>query len=680
MYQLEVFVPINFQSHLSRFSIGLWFISFVFSAFSSSASAGARRPPNLSVEDQAYLVRQCAVGLAEAELFNICKESATNGFEDLESCMSRGREGGTLANLTESFMDDPGCVRTIEAARSNTSYPECELYNATARQRCCADTGNLDACMAATQAALNDDVPVDLEQARRACREGASMDGSDYQCNGKCVVDDPGREGAPHCDPATGEFQADPVVAEPTPVDCEATPDHEECRRRSGDDTRTVEAEEDLDGDGDIDETDNAIATEQANAAAGGEIQDLATQCMQRASRANQCCNGPLECLTNGSDVSGTVNEVVGFGGQMAMQILGAQAGDNAGVAKLCEFLKTASNISAGMNAAGAGTCLAGKTGCIGACEAGLDKINQCAGGSCGLSEVQLDEHRGTFQRGIGMCQGLNEHVAQQAMQSVTAAQGAQFANDCAVAAEQQIESTGADDLVETDRLDCTKAENQDSPYCMECTDPSAANNPFCQNPYAQNGPGGAGLAQDGSVGAAAFGADDGANAAVDPGMEGIEQNYYGNATEGVARSNGVGGGGGGGGVGGGGAGGASLGGDGRRGGRGGGHNANVLKGVSGGGGYSSRPSVARVGVSSQGGFAGYGKRAKKPKNGLDLKQFLPGGKKDPRKRKLAGLANADGPVIGRKEENIFHKMAKKYQQMCKLKRMWDCPALKKKQ
>ncbi|MEO0376906.1 MAG: hypothetical protein AAF329_20260 [Cyanobacteria bacterium P01_A01_bin.17] len=310
--------------------------------------------------------------------------------------------------------------------------------------------------------------------------------------------------------------------------------------------------EEDLDGDGDVDESDQEIArqideeeTQTGSTGGGGssaQLQQLASQCQEKASRANQCCNGPLECLTNGGDISSTVNEVVGFGGQMAMQILGAQAGDNAGVAKLCEFLKNANNVSSGMNAAGAGTCLAGKNGCASACRAGLNMIDRCSGGSCGVSEVELSEYRGTFEQNIGMCSGLNEQVAQQAMQSVTAAQGAQYANDCAVAAEQEVESTGADDLVETDRLDCTKEENKNSPYCLECSGPTALNNPFCQNPYDQQGLPTAGIAQDGSVGAAAFGADDGSGAAVDPGMEGIEQNYYGNTAEDIARSNGVGG------------------------------------------------------------------------------------------------------------------------------------------
>jgi len=249
----------------------------------------------------------------------------------------------------------------------------------------------------------------------------------------------------------------------------------------------------------------------------------------------------------------------------------------------------------------------------------------------------------------------------------------------CANAAGQA-ESNGLGDTESPSfEMDCNDPANASSPKCLECQGPNAFNNPYCQTGTGLQAATGAQMG-DGSTGGSNFGSAEQYDSAPAVGQEGLDQTQFGGPTASQAQSNGVGLGAPGGMPGAGAGGAPGLGGDGAGNRRGAGHNANVLKGVAGGGGYQGggRPSGSRVGVASGGGFGGYSRSKKSGGSGLDLKQFLPGGKKDPRKRNLAGLARRSGPPIGRKEENIFNKMAKKYQQMCKLKRMWDCPKSKK--
>ena len=309
----------------------------------------------------------------------------------------------------------------------------------------------------------------------------------------------------------------------------------------------------------------------------------------------------------------------------------------------MCDFMNTAGNAQAGMNMAGAAVCQQKKTLCFEA---------------CGSESSQ--------------CRSLNGQIAAQAIQGISSALAAQIASQCQ---QMTAQSNGLQPSDIEFLPDCSDPANSSNPNCNgECSGPDAASNPFCKTGAGTAGNGGAGTSY--AMHEASYG-DNNANYDSNPDLldgVGMQENI-GFGAEGQSQANAIQGGGGGGM--GSGAGGASLGGDGKGKAQGGGYNTNVLKGASGGGGYVG-PSTGSVGVSSSGGgFKGYGRaRRAGGDDSIDLKQFLPGGKKDPRKRTVAALAGSKAAQIGRKETNIFQTMSVKYRQMCKLKRMWDCPKL----
>lgn len=106
--------------------------------------------------------------------------------------------------------------------------------------------------------------------------------------------------------------------------------------------------------------------------------------------------------------------------------------------------------------------------------------------------------------------------------------------------------------------------------------------------------------------------------------------------------------------------------------------NPNILQeGTVGGSGYSQsyqRNSGSGFEFRSQ--FGSFGSQENsnvqsKNYKGLDLKKFLPGGDKDPR-RDLAGVSEFY-PDIGPKHIDFFQRVSSRLQTLCKLKRLLDC-------
>lgn len=404
----------------------------------------------------------------------------------------------------------------------------------------------------------------------------------------------------------------------------------------------------DTDGDGYISESEKQAAAERKLASES----DISA-CDAAFAEATLCCTNPMACLIGGNDehVGSQVQQGIGLvatGGQMyaGYQTQNAQMEGKPSSA-MCDFMNTAGTVGAGINAASAAVCMQKKSVCNSIC-------------------------KGTS---TGKCDQFNTNVAQAAMQAVSMGLASKIASQC----QQMTASSNGLQPSDLDFMpDCSDPANSSNPNCNgDCSGPDAASNPFCKtaiNGANATGAGGSGTSYGmdstnyGSNSAEAY--DSNPNLGDSIG----EQMNLGSAAEGQAQANAIQGGGGGGM--GNGAGSASLGDD--RGGQsaGGGYNTGVLKGVAGGGGYVG-PSTGSVGVSSAGGgFRGYGNTGGGGTDSIDLKQFLPGGKKDPRKRTVAGLAGSVAGQIGRKETNIFQTMSVKYRQMCQLKRMWDCPNL----
>jgi len=103
--------------------------------------------------------------------------------------------------------------------------------------------------------------------------------------------------------------------------------------------------------------------------------------------------------------------------------------------------------------------------------------------------------------------------------------------------------------------------------------------------------------------------------------------------------------------------------------------NTDILNGMRGGGGASGSNNVDPSAISGGGGFSGYGNSSgfRNRFKGLDLKQYLPGGKKDP-SRKIASVKNPTGHAdIAPVGESMFKIISTRMSLMCKMKRLIGC-------
>lgn len=105
---------------------------------------------------------------------------------------------------------------------------------------------------------------------------------------------------------------------------------------------------------------------------------------------------------------------------------------------------------------------------------------------------------------------------------------------------------------------------------------------------------------------------------------------------------------------------------------------ADVMHGTMSGGGYAATNQAMQMqNGASGGGFSGYGAGNDGGMRGMDLRQFLPGGKNDPT-RKLAGGANMGGmrgagTQIQSQSVNIWNRISERFKSRCIQGLLRDC-------
>ncbi|MCB9084575.1 MAG: hypothetical protein H6624_09525 [Bdellovibrionaceae bacterium] len=423
------------------------------------------------------------------------------------------------------------------------------------------------------------------------------------------------------------------------------------------------------------------------------EVNSDRDYCEDSQNKARICCNDPIQCV---SGLSGPSAGSVAAVGSLAMGALGVYAmsgngNDPDGIAKNCELMKKLGMGGAVANTALGAKCFTEKGSCEDRCGKVENKYKQVLRDCDQLDTVWRANNgqgqrcpaswKGNYQSVLATangrrerCTSYNANVAAMGQQAVQSAAASKFAEMCEKAATAQ--NTGFPDIDQQPVFngDCNDPVNASNPICVKCRGPAAQYDPLCRglNGGQQvNRGSGSGFSQ------ADFGTRkvDGSDLNV-PTVDAQKQNaVFGDGMGSAARANAVPQNGGGftGGSGGGG-GGFPFGGDGGQGGgQGGGYDTDILKGVGGGGGYS----VSGVPVDSRGGYRGPsslggGKRDANPFNKFNLKKYLPGGEKDPKRRGLAGL-NTGKSEIGQPHEDIFQRVSNRVKVLCKMKRLYDC-------
>lgn len=428
------------------------------------------------------------------------------------------------------------------------------------------------------------------------------------------------------------------------------------------------------------------------------EIEADREYCNLAKKQAKICCNDPVQCVTGLSGPSAGTVTAVGSIAMGAMSMFAMQGtastgsngeADTAGIKKSCELMKILAIGGAAANTALGAKCYADKSTCESNCEElsnkyrkvlsacdQLEKTWKANGGSgqrCGTSLVS--EYRSAMALGgavMGSCQAFNSNIAQMGGQAAQSAAASGFANLCSDVASAQGENPNID-LQPVFNGDCNDPVNASNPICVNCRGPAAASDPLCAglNTGNSNSSGTTGGFRGADFGVRSV---DGSDLNVTDLSAQQQGPQFGDSTGEAARANQIPNNGGGFSGGQGGGGGSPLaGGDGGHG-QGPGYDTDVLKGLGGGGGYSSGEGT--VATETRAGYNGppseSDNRSANPFKKFDLKRYLPGGERDSSGRGPSG-SESGAAAIGKASENIFEKISNRYRIMCKQKRFYGC-------
>ena len=400
------------------------------------------------------------------------------------------------------------------------------------------------------------------------------------------------------------------------------------------------------------------------------DLQSDLQSCSNFGSEAQKCCTNPRQCGASGGGSS----------------ILPPSSNDPEGIKRYCEQLKYASLRGQSANSDAAGVCSSSNKACSLKCSKSKEKwqqaLSNCRAPNCDPAKVQ--QALNIFSKNDSECKGLVENerlLARQSGENVNSAREAQLcAQQSAIdpASAGQMADQASQALNNQNQGPDCSGDKASSPECLDCS--KYPNSPLCgggyqnQNNGFETGSVGGGAVSEAEGGSAEFGSFN-----VGAGTDGLPQfpqfgGYQPQAVSNPGVQNG-----GGGGIPnmGGAAGGGGFGGEqGSSAGGRGGYNTDVLGGERGGGGGGS-VSANPAAVSGGGGFSGYGAGAGdeefKNKYGMDLKAYLPGGAKDP-KRVIANAPVGTGhPEIAPIGESMFKRISNKFSQMCKAKQFIGC-------
>ncbi len=396
----------------------------------------------------------------------------------------------------------------------------------------------------------------------------------------------------------------------------------------------------------------------------GYTAQDLLNDinsCNMDSQQAFKCCNSPEKCGAPSRSSSYSA----------------PPTNDPAGMKRYCEQMKYASLSNERTNDKAAGVCYSNHTACSANCKQSKEKwesyLPNCKPPNCDPNKV--NEALSIFNRKVSECMGLEKNEQMLARQSDSSYSAAQQAYQCEQQAKQDpstMPENSNQDKADTASLgpDCS-GENATKPECVDCS--KYPNSPLCGG---GKNTGGGDDSQFGSVkktpGDGISFSDFNPNTNADglpqfPQFESVQpQQAQGHAIQNGGGSM----------LGGGGSGGGAFGGEDGGGAAASGYNTDVLpEGTTGGGGYSAAPASAG---GSGGGFGGYGSGGNNTFDNryrpLDLKQYLPGGKKDPARK----VASKDGPSTGHPEiapmgKSMFKMISDRFTKMCKDKQLIGC-------
>lgn len=386
------------------------------------------------------------------------------------------------------------------------------------------------------------------------------------------------------------------------------------------------------------------------------------SQCNRGSQEAFKCCNAPEQCGVASGSSGYTL----------------PPTNDPEGMKRYCEQMKYSANRGRNSNADAAAVCYSKHSSCSSSCKNSKEKwenyLPNCRAPNCDPAQVQ--QALEIFSMKVRECNGLQENERLLATQSTSNYNDALIAQQCAQQSSMDLSSLAPQNQGQNPSglgIDCS-GENANRPECIDCSkfpnspacgggNQNSLNNDYQSNPITSSS--GEGLSTSDF------------NVSGDEGLSQLPQFAPIEPTEarGTAVKNGGGGG---------------LPGSPASSGSGfeetedgavtasSGYSTDILSGERGGGGYSGAAGEGGEGVSGGGGFGGYGRggsdnKFKNKFSGLDLKQYLPGGAKDPSRDLTGTKLNFRHPEIGPMGVSMFKKISDRFTAMCKLKQLYGC-------
>lgn len=530
------------------------------------------------------------------------------------------RVGGDETNLGQQTPEPSG-----------SAIPQCPTYNEVL-QMC----QNLYSCAGSP---ITSDVNPSVEA---TCFNQVNSCVSEWQvARERCLARQQGTRSTAGDESGIGDF--------PGTEQATSSPSSQAGERGGSSPQQTSRGEKNNNDSGNQEETANS---DYSQSALNSEVQ----QCVSNSEQAFKCCNNPAQCGVSSSS-SG---------------LLPPSSNDPEGMKRYCEQMKYASLSGRSTNGEAAGVCYSGHSTCSKTCSDSKTKwqnyLPNCRKPACDPQRVQQAVN--IFSTKMSECNGLVENERTLANQSTANYSDARASQLCAQQAGMDPASLGqmGQGAQGENGPDCS-GNKANSPECVDCS--KYPNSPLCGGGYQNNGYGSDSGQKVSESSAEGVGFSDfnvgggGETGSQFPEIQPIQPQ----AAQGKAIPNG-----GGGGI----PGGNSAGGSGFQdasssgGGSAGGYNTDILNGERGGGGASgSGGAVAEGG----GGFSGYGSGSgqfKSKYKGLDLKQYLPGGAKDP-KRKIASAPKTIHPEIAPAGESLFKRISNRFTLMCKMKQFIGC-------
>ena len=397
--------------------------------------------------------------------------------------------------------------------------------------------------------------------------------------------------------------------------------------------------------------------------------------CRVKEDRAKTCCgDSPASCVSeafNANEKKSNIGfQVINALGQGAVALSGS-------IGQLCGNMKTVAAGATAINLALSATCERMVGLCKNECGELVEEIKNAKveiKERALKSQINITTQLGSLNTVLGLaeksiqsCRTANNGTIRAAAAAYSSFQAAKLADVCKKQAGNELE-------VDTNSFDvnCSAAGASANPICQaQCQAPGAENDPICQS-ILQN-LAGTNTAVNFASGAEADETFDVAGIFEDDQEVNVGDIAEGTSTTATASPSGGGGLSGGGG---GGGGGGSSGAGGIAGAR---NPSSILKGTKSGNGYSAGGSKLRSG--SGGGYrgpaSGSAKGAYKKGKKFSLKDFLPGGKANP-KRGLAGFSRSKNSQLGAKTDDLFNRITARFYEICLKNRLYDCSTITK--